>query len=102
MWKKGEITVLVSLLLAVLLFLLEACLWSARYALLRSQAEEALELAETSVLSEYHREILERYDLFYVDLGYGTGQEDTEYLKQRLRWFLLENLSEGSRAALEV
>lgn len=102
MWKKGEITVLVSLLLAVLLFLLEACLWSARYALLRSQAEEALELAETSVLSEYHRELLERYDLFYVDLGYGTGQEDTEYLKQRLRWFLLENLSEGSRAALEV
>lgn len=102
MWKKGEITVFVSLLLAVLLFLLEACLWSARHAFARSQTEEALELAETSVLSEYHRELLERYDLFYVDLGYGTGREDTEYLKQRLRWFLKENLPKNSEAALEV
>lgn len=102
MWKKGEITVFVSLLMAVLLFFLQACLQSARHAFWRSQTQEALELAEYSVLSEYHRELLKRYGLFYVDLGYGEAQEDTEYLRQRIRWFLNENLSQGRVNALEV
>ncbi len=102
MWKKGEITVFVSLMLAVLLFFFQACLQSARYAFLRSQAQEALELAEVSVLSEYHRGLLEEYGLFYLDLGYGTGQEDSGYLEQRIRQFLNDNLgfgkSEGAKA----
>ena len=51
-----------------------------------------MELAEYSILSEYHRELFEQYGLLYVELGYGSGLEDTEYLKQRLRGFLKENL----------
>lgn len=102
MRKKGEITVFLSMVLAVLLFFLEVCLESARLSMLRSQAQEALELAEYSVLSEFHRELLERYDLFYLDLGYGSGQEDVEYLKQRIRQFLNENLGQGRTAAVEV
>ena len=102
MWKKGEITVFVSLLMAVLLFFLQACLKSAHSAFLRSQTQEALELAEYSVLSEYHRELLSRYGLLYIDLGYGQAQEDTQYLKQRIRWFLSENLPKGRINALEA
>ena len=48
-WKRGEITVFLSMLLAVLLFFFQAALESARYAMLRSQTQEALELAEYSV-----------------------------------------------------
>lgn len=102
MWKKGEITVFISLLLAVLLFFFQACLQSARYTFLRSQTEEALELAEYSVLSEYHRELLSQYGLFYLDLGYGSGREDQEYLKQRIRQFLNENLGAGRPEAVEA
>lgn len=102
MWKKGEITVFVSLLMAVLLFFLQACLQSAQSAFLRSQTQEALELAEYSVLSEFHQGLLERYGLFYVDLGYGKAQEDTEYLKQQIRRFLNGNLPKGCVNALEV
>ena len=69
-WKRGEITVFLSMLLAVLLFFFQAALESARYAMLRSQTQEALELAEYSVLSEYHREMLDIYGLFYLDLSY--------------------------------
>lgn len=83
--NRGSVTVFVSLMLAVLLFFFQAGLQSARSAFLRSQAEEALELAEYSVLSEYHRELWERYGMFYLDLGYGGPGEDTGYLKQRLR-----------------
>lgn len=101
-WKKGEITVFLSLMLAILLFFFQACLASARFAFQRSQTQEALELAEYSILSEYHRELFDRYGLLYVELGYGSGQEDTEYLKQRIRGFLKQNLSRGSINALEA
>lgn len=102
LWKKGEVTVFVSLMLAVLLFFFQACLQSARFAFLQSQTQEALELAEYSLLSEYHRELFKRYGLLYVDLGYGSGQEDTGYLEQRLRSFLNANLSKGKVTALEA
>lgn len=102
MRKKGEITVFVSLLLAVLLFFFQACLKSAQMAYFRSQAQEALELAEYSVLSEYHKELWERYRLFYLDLGYGKGNEDAEYFKARLRGFLEENLPQGKVEELKV
>lgn len=100
--KKGEVTVFLSLMMAVLLFFSQACLQSARLAFLRSQTQEALELAEYSVLSEYHRELFDRYGLIYVELGYGSGLEDTEYLEQRIRGFLNENLPRGSVTALEA
>lgn len=102
MWKKGEITVFLSMVLAVLLFFLEVCLESAQLSMLRSQAQEALELAEYSVLSEFQGELLRRYDLFYLDLGYGSAQEDTEYLRQRVRQFLNENLGRGYTKGVEV
>lgn len=102
MYKKGEITLFVSLLMSVLLFFLQAALTSARCALLRSQTEEALELAETSVLSEYQSVLLERYGLFYLDLGYGTGIETTDYLNQRIGYFLNENLSQGKVSAIDT
>ncbi len=100
--KRGNITVFLSLMLAVLLFFFQVCFQAARLAFLRSQTQEALELAEYSILSEYHRELFECYGLIYVDLGYGSGQEDTEYLEQRLRGFVHENLPEGSVKALEA
>ena len=101
-WHRGEITVFASLLMAVVLVFFQACLKSTQYAFLRSQTEEALELAELSVLSEFHRELLERYDLFYLDLGYGTSVQDETYLKTRIRGFLDENLPLGETKTVEV
>lgn len=101
-WRRGEITVFVSLVLSVLLFFLQAALQSARQAMLRGEFQEALELAEYSMLSEYHRELLGRYGLFYLDMSYGGGAEDTAYLNQRLRGFLDENLSDGETRGLDT
>ena len=101
-WRKGGVTIFVSLMMAVLLGFLQICLQSAQNALRRSQTEEALELAEASVLSEYHRELLERYDVFYLDLSYGSEVEDTEYLKHRMREYLNVNLPAGETMALEI
>ena len=102
MKKQGEITVFLSLMLSVLLFFFQALFQSAENALFRSQMEEALELSEYSVLSEYHRELWKRYELFYLDLSYGGGAEKTEYLEQRAEEFLNLNLKPGKVKTLET
>lgn len=102
MWKKGEITVFLSLALAVFLMVSEVCLRSAGYAVRRSELEEALELTEYSVLAEYERTLLERFGLFYLDLGYGTGQEDVAYLEQQAVFFMKQNLPAGRLLRLET
>ena len=88
MRRRGEITVFLSLLLSVVLFFFQVLFQSAGYALFRSQLEEALELCEYAVLSEYHRTLWERYELFYLDLGYGGGAEKTAYLNQQAEKYL--------------
>ena len=102
MRRRGEITVFLSLLLSVVLFFFQALFQSAGYALFRSQLEEALELCEYSVLSEYHRTLWERYELFYLDLGYGGGAEKTAYLNQQAEKYLNLNLKPGKVKALET
>jgi len=100
--RRGSATVFVSLVLSVFLILFQTCYMSAQGAYWRSQMQAALELTECSVLSEYHRGLLEMYDLFYLDLGYGRYVEDTDYLEQRIRYFLDENLSEGEVLAVKT
>ncbi len=102
MMQQGEVTVFVSLMMAVLLFFLQVCLQSAKNAFWRSQTEEALELLELSLLSEYHWELLEYYDLFYLDLSYGSGSEDQSYLQQRGKELLDVNLPNGAAVGLEM
>ena len=100
--KRGEITVFLSLLLSMVLFFFQALYQSAGYALFHSQFEEALELSEYSVLSEYQVKLWEQYELFYLDLSYGGGAEKTDYLEQRATEFLNRNLGSGQVKALET
>lgn len=41
-------------------------------------------------------------DCFYLDLSYGGGAEDTEYLNRRITGFLDANLSEGETAGVDT
>ena len=83
--RQGEITVFISLWMSVILFFFQVAWESAEWSLKKSRMQEALELAECSVLSEYHRELFEKYGLFYLDLSYGGGAEDVNYLNRRVR-----------------
>ncbi len=56
----------------------------------RLKAECAYSVAANSVLGEYHKELLEMYDLFYVDMAYKTGVPDYHHVESRL-WQYVEN-----------
>ncbi len=61
---KGEITVFVSLVFMLILSLIMALLTSAALQVEKSKVRAKMQLALESVFAEYHREILDDYDIF--------------------------------------
>lgn len=61
---------------------------------LRVKAEQAIELTEFSVLSEYQYEFLKDYGVFFLDLDYEQGAERTALLEQKMERYFLKNAGE--------
>ena len=55
------------------------------------KAECAFSIAENAVLGEYHRELLEMFDLFYVDTSYNLDFPDYHQVEAHLWNYLQEN-----------
>ena len=81
-WKRGSLTVAlslaVSLILSICLIFIEGC----RNYFLGVEAAAAMELAEFSILSEYQQELFLKYGVFLLDLDYEQGEEEL-FLKLR-------------------
>lgn len=69
--KSGYITVYLSLVTGILLSLLLTVMEGVRMHTIRTQTECVMDMAMDSALAEYHREMLEQYDLFFIDMSYG-------------------------------
>ena len=71
---RGSMTITMCLLLSVLLSFLFSCMRLARIQCARVQAAHAVDTGMYSVFAEYDKALLDYYDLFYLDAGYGTTQ----------------------------
>ena len=91
---KGSMTIFLSLLMMTFLLFCMVLLEGVRNYCLRVEAQQAMELAEFSVLSEYQQELFQNYGLFFVDLDYEQGEELVSVLEQRAEKYLLENAEE--------
>ena len=78
-----------TLVLSLCLVLIEG----ARQNTVRLEAECIVDIALNSVLAEYHREVLERYNLFYIDSSYGTKQPSYYNTEANLRKYVEKNIS---------
>lgn len=91
---KGYLTVALTLCLAVILSLFLTLLEGARRNGARLEAECVMDIGLSSIMAEYHRELLRQYNLFAIDSSYGTascGKANTEahlseYLSGNLRY----------------
>lgn len=88
---QGYITVFLSLTLTLLLSLVLTVIEGARISAIRMKFECAADIGMNSVLAEYHRELLEQYDLLFVDTSYGHSPSigNTE---AHLRNYIQKNL----------
>ena len=102
--NKGVISLFLCLILLVLIPIIFIMIESTRYSAMKAEIECVTDMAMDSVLAEYNRELLDRYNLLFVDTAYAdeTGSPDNtgDHLKEYMEYNLSPSdslLSSGSR-----
>lgn len=99
--KKGYITVFFALIFMVLVSFIVSVFQGLKVNAMRLKAECAFAVAESSVLGEYHTELLEMFDLFYVDTSYGTDFPNYHQMEAHL-WDYLETNYSDAPTSVEI
>ncbi len=84
---KGEITAFLSLLFILMVSLAGALVESASVQVLKNLKRADMNLAIESVFAEYHKDLLDKYELFGVDAGYGESEMNKDMLLERLSYY---------------
>lgn len=90
--RKGYITVFLTLSLTLILSLVFTLIEGARISAVRMKFECVADIGMNSVLAEFHRELLEQYDLLFVDMSYGGTYADIGNTEEHLRNYMQKNL----------
>ncbi len=72
--KRGSITVFLALLLSVLTMVTGVFLLSVKLSAARGQIVDALDIGLYSLFAQYDRDLLEEFDLFFLDGAFDTGE----------------------------
>ena len=89
--KNGYITLYLTLILGIMLSLVFVLLEAVRNKTIRMETESVMDLSLYSVFGEFHRELLEQYDLFFIDTSYGEGRPDIRRSEEHLQYYMNEN-----------
>lgn len=100
MKRFGYMTVYLALTFGVLLSLLLAVIEGARRSTVRMHIECCADMALDSVLAQYHREMLNQYDLFFIDTSYGTGDPSFHRTEDWIFEYMEKNLRPGEEFSI--
>lgn len=89
--KSAQITVFLSLMLTILLSLVCTIVESARVQGAIIQAQSVSDLGIYSLFGEYNKDMLETYDLFFIDGGYGEEEFSNDRIDAILKEYMEEN-----------
>ena len=89
----GYLTIYVALSLTVMLSLCLTIIEGARRSSIEWEAECIMDVSMNSVLAEYHREVLNQYNLLYIDSAYGSAYPSYYNTEARLKYYLEQNLN---------
>lgn len=92
---KGYLTVFLALSLSFMTGFILLLTGSAVRNAEKVRLECAVNTGLNAVLSEFHRELFERYDLIYVDASYLGRQPAIANVEDRLRYYIEENTSKS-------
>lgn len=97
---EGSITIYLALTFTIILSFLLFIIEGARENTIRMKAELAMDLSMSSVFAEYNRQLLEQYDLFFIDASYGQTGASTERIEEHLRGYLDDNFRAGGNEGI--
>ena len=89
--NNGYITVYLSLVTGILLSLMLTVIEGVRMHTIRTQTECVMDMAMDSALAEYHRELLSQYDLFFIDMSYGSENPSFANVEEHIRGYMNMN-----------
>lgn len=92
----GYLTVYLSLLMAVLLSFFLALTEGARYSALMFESACVTDIGINSIMAEYHRELLDQYNIFAIDCSYLTDHAAKANTERHLKNYIDRNLSNES------
>ena len=90
--RDGYMTVYLALSVGVLLSLILAVIEGARIGTIRMHIECCADMALDSALAQYHREMLEQYELFFIDTSYGTPDPSFHRTEEQILSYMEKNL----------
>lgn len=90
---KGYLTVYLTLSLTVILSLFLVLIEGARMSGARLVTECVADIGMNSILAEYHRELLEQYEVFFIDTSYGTALPSYYKTAEHLEDYMEHNFS---------
>lgn len=93
--EEGYLTVYAALSLAILLSLFLALLEGIRFHTLQLESQLIADVAADSVLAEFHREMFERYGMFWLDTSYGSPNASIDNVRGRMEWYVSKNCDMG-------
>lgn len=91
-YQDGYLTVFLSLVLSVMISLCLLLVLGARENTRRMEIECVTDIGLNNILAEYHRELMRRYDLFFIDTSYGSSYADYAQTEGHLFNYLKQNL----------
>lgn len=100
--KNGYITLYLTLTLGVMLSLIFVLFEAVRDKTIRTETEGVMDIGLFSVFGEYNRQLLEQYDLFFIDTSYGEGRPDVKRSEEHLQYYMNENFEKSRSGNLLV
>ncbi len=97
--KDAYITVYLSLSLLVMLSLIFTLIEGIRMQTIRFQTECVMDMGLSSIFAEYHRELLNQYDLFAIDTTYGYEHADEKRTESHLLQYMQANFAANFTAS---
>ncbi len=85
-------TVYLALIIGIMLSLILAVIEGARISTIRMHIECCADMALDSALAQYHREMLEQYELFFIDTSYGTPDPSFHRTEEQIMSYMEKNL----------
>lgn len=97
MAKKGSITVFLALILSLLLSLVGASIQSVQAAAARTQILNSLDIGLYSLFGQYDTDLLNKYDLFFLDGSNGSGELDLGSVYDNMESYMKPALKQNSQ-----
>ena len=91
--EGAYLTIYLSLTFGIVLSLLLVLIEGATIGAVRAQAELVADLGMDSIFAEYHRELLNQYELFFIDSSYGSSNGGVGKTENHLKEYMSYNMN---------